>query len=92
MGNKIAFTADQHLCTVQYGMRQRYLDFMDALRAFGSEVERGPAKCVITGGDLFDSPRPDAFSVCCAKDVFGRLSRSGVRVMGIVGFLVMSSG
>ena len=44
MGNKIAFTADQHLCTVQYGMRQRYLDFMDALRAFGSEVERGPAQ------------------------------------------------
>lgn len=87
---KIALISDVHLGTKQYGIKERYQDFLDSFRNFGDSVYGVDA--VVIGGDLFDSPRPDAHSVLCAQKVVGNLKRFGCRVLGIDGNHDLASG
>lgn len=83
---KIALISDVHLGTRQYGLKERYEDFQTSFRKFGKAVvARGDIGAVVIGGDLFDSPRPDAESVFNAKSVVEEIKESGIEVFGIDG-------
>ena len=66
---KIALVSDVHLGTRQYGLKERYDDFIVAFERFGKSVVEHEVDAVVIGGDLFDSPRPDAKSVLQAQYV-----------------------
>ena len=85
---KIALVSDVHLGTRQYGIPERYEDFLAAFGRFGEGV-RGNADAVVIGGDLFDSPRPDARSVLKAMEVVRGIP---VPVWGIDGNHDLSGG
>lgn len=82
---KIALVSDVHLGTRQYGIKERYEDFHHAFMEFGRSVISKWVDTVVIGGDLFDSPRPDARSVYVAKAVVRDLKDSGISVYGIDG-------
>lgn len=82
---KIALVSDVHLGTRQYGLRERYDDFLVAFDRFGQRVIDRKADAVVIGGDLFDSPRPDAKAVLQAQYVVSKLSSMGIPVFGIDG-------
>lgn len=82
---KIAIVSDVHLGTRQYGLKERYEDFLEAFRRFGQEVKRHGPDAVVVGGDLFDSPRPDARSVRVAQQVVASIRDAGIPVYGIDG-------
>ena len=82
---RIALVSDVHLGTRQYGLKERYEDFLESFRKFEMAIERERPDAVIIGGDLFDSPRPDAKSVFVAKNVVERIKISGIPVYGIDG-------
>lgn len=82
---KIAVVSDVHLGTRQYGLNERYEDFIRAFEAFGKSASAEGVDAVVIGGDLFDSPKPDARSVLKAMEVVGRLKSSGIKVFGIDG-------
>ena len=82
---RIALISDVHLGTRQYGIQERYEDFLEAFRKFGKAMEEHRPDAVIIGGDLFDSPRPDAKSVFTAKEVVKRIKNAGIPVYGIDG-------
>ena len=82
---RIALISDVHLGTRQYGIQERYEDFLEAFRKFGNAMEEHRPDAVIIGGDLFDSPRPDAKSVFTAKEVVKRIKNAGIPVYGIDG-------
>lgn len=88
---KIALVSDVHLGTRQYGIKERYEDFHRAFRAFGDSLRGYRLGAVIVGGDLFDSPRPDALSVLTARDVVN-IVREGSPVYGIDGNHDLSNG
>lgn len=85
---KIALISDVHLGTRQYGIPERYEDFLASFGRFGESV-RGNADAVVIGGDLFDSPRPDAKSVLKAMQVVRGIP---VPVWGIDGNHDLSGG
>lgn len=89
---RIALVSDVHLGTRQYGLKERYEDFLESFRKFGMAIERERPDAVIIGGDLFDSPRPDAKSVFEAKNVVNRIKISGIPVYGIDGNHDLSDG
>lgn len=91
---KIALISDVHLGTRQYGLKERYEDFLRAFQEFGTHaIEHVPnIDTVIIGGDLFDSPRPDAKSVFTAKEVVRRIDNAGIAVYGIDGNHDLSDG
>lgn len=74
---KIALVSDVHLGTRQYGIKERYEDFLTAFENFGDSVVGQHVDAVVIGGDLFDSPRPDAYSVRFAKKVVNDIKMSG---------------
>ena len=82
---KIAIVSDVHLGTRQYGIKERYDDFIVAFERFGQSAIDHKVDAVVIGGDLFDSPRPDAKSVLQAQYVVSRLSSIGIPVFGIDG-------
>lgn len=82
---KIAIVSDVHLGTRQYGLKERYEDFLAAFRNVGKSLVEHKVDAVIIGGDLFDSPRPDARSVLVAQEVVNDLTERGIRVYGIDG-------
>lgn len=85
---KIAIVSDVHLGTRQYGLKERYEDFLMAFRRFGHSVATHQPiipDIVVIGGDLFDAPRPDAKSVLVAQDVVRHIKGAGIEVMGIDG-------
>ncbi len=82
---RIALISDVHLGTRQYGLKERYEDFLEAFRKFGQEVKRHGPDAVVIGGDLFDSPRPDARSVRVAQQVVASIRDAGIPVYGIDG-------
>jgi DNA repair exonuclease SbcCD nuclease subunit len=81
---KIAIVSDVHLGTRQYGLKERYDDFLAAFEWFGKNLQVG-VDTVVIGGDLFDSPRPDAQSVRVAKKVVEGIKARGINVIGIDG-------
>lgn len=90
---KIALISDVHLGTRQYGLKERYEDFQTSFRRFGKAVvARGDIDAVVIGGDLFDSPRPDAESVYNAKSVIEEIKESGIDVFCIDGNHDLSGG
>lgn len=85
---KIALISDVHLGTRQYGLKERYEDFLMAFRRFGHSVATHQPiipDMVVIGGDLFDAPRPDAKSVRTAQEVVELIKNAGIEVMGIDG-------
>lgn len=82
---KIALVSDVHLGTRQYGLKERYEDFIASFRSIGDRIVDMKPDAFVIGGDLFDSPRPDARSVYEAKRVVEKVSRAGVEVYGIDG-------
>ena len=82
---KIALVSDVHLGTRQYGLKERYDDFLVAFDRFGQSAIDKKVDAVVIGGDLFDSPRPDARSVLQAQYVVSRLGSMGIPVFGIDG-------
>ena len=86
---KIALISDVHLGTKQYGLKERYEDFLTSFTRFGDDVACRSVDAVVIGGDLFDSPRPDALSVYHAKNVIGGIKRP---VYGIDGNHDLSGG
>lgn len=82
---KIALVSDVHLGTRQYGLRERYEDFLRAFMEFGRSVIDKRVDAVVIGGDLFDSPRPDARSVFVAQSVIKEIKDAGIKVFGIDG-------
>lgn len=90
--SKIALVSDVHLGTRQYGIRERYEDFLRAFRNVGKSIIEHKVDAVIIGGDLFDSPRPDAKSVFTAKEVVEMIRNAGIGVYGIDGNHDLSDG
>ena len=86
---KIALVSDVHLGTRQYGLRARYEDFLSSFRKLGCNIS---ADALVIGGDLFDSPRPDARSVGVAQEVVEYIKKKGIQVMGIDGNHDLSDG
>lgn len=82
---KIALVSDVHLGTRQYGVKERYQDFLDAFVRFGRLAKERKVDAVVIGGDLFDAPRPDGCSVYVAKSVVTGLKEAGIDVYGIDG-------
>lgn len=82
---RIALVSDVHLGTRQYGLKERYEDFLKAFMAFGRSVIDRKVDAVVIGGDLFDSPRPDARSVFVAQSVVREINDAGIKVFGIDG-------
>jgi DNA repair exonuclease SbcCD nuclease subunit len=85
---KIAIISDVHLGTRQYGLKERYEDFLLAFRRFGISVATHQPiipDMVVIGGDLFDAPRPDAKSVRTAQEVVELIKDAGIEVYGIDG-------
>lgn len=82
---KIALVSDVHLGTRQYGLKERYEDFIASFRAIGESVVNMKPDALVIGGDLFDSPRPDARSVYEAKRVIEKVTSAGIEVYGIDG-------
>lgn len=82
---KIALVSDVHLGTRQYGLKERYDDFIVAFERFGKSVVEHEVDAVVIGGDLFDSPRPDAKSVLQAQYVLRGIDQMGIPVFGIDG-------
>ena len=92
---KIALVSDVHLGTKQYGLKERYDDFLASFARFGSDVASRGVDAVVIGGDLFDSPRPDAHAVLKASEVVKRLSGcmpSTIPIWGIDGNHDLSNG
>lgn len=92
---KIALVSDVHLGTKQYGLKERYDDFLASFSRFGSDVASRGVDAVVIGGDLFDSPRPDAHAVLKASEVVKRLSGcmlSTIPIWGIDGNHDLSNG
>lgn len=88
---KIAIVSDIHLGTLQYGLKERYEDFLSSFERFGKDVAR-KVDAVFIGGDLFDSPRPDARSVLVAQNVIEYIQNEGTQVFGIDGNHDLSDG
>jgi len=82
---KIALVSDVHLGTRQYGINERYHDFLTAFMRFGSSVISRRPDFVVIGGDLFDAPRPDARSVSVAQETIRQMKSNGINVYGIDG-------
>ena len=82
---KIALVSDVHLGTRQYGIKERYDDFLTAFKNVGKSIKDHKVDMVVIGGDLFDSPRPDANSVLQAQYVVSGLLDAGIDVIGIDG-------
>jgi len=82
---KIAVVSDIHLGTRQYGLKERYEDFLSAFINVGRSIAEQKVDAVIIGGDLFDSPRPDARSVFVAQTVVAEIKSHGIKVFGIDG-------
>ena len=90
---KIALVSDVHLGTRQYGLKERYEDFLSSFEKFGKRVSAmNDVDAVVIGGDLFDSPRPDARSVLVAQEVVSRISGAGKVIFGIDGNHDLSGG
>lgn len=90
---RIALISDVHLGTRQYGLKERYEDFLSAFERFGNDVvSRRGIDAVVIGGDLFDSPRPDAHSVLVAQDVVQKINEYDKTVFGIDGNHDLSGG
>ena len=89
---KIAVVSDVHLGTRQYGLKERYEDFLTAFTRFGTSVAETRPDCVVIGGDLFDAPRPDAHSVVIAQEVVRRIKTHGIDVHGIDGNHDLANG
>ena len=89
--SRIAIVSDVHLGTRQYGLKERYDDFLAAFEWFGKNVPVG-VDTVVIGGDLFDSPRPDAQSVRVAKKVVEGIKARGINVLGIDGNHDLAAG
>lgn len=83
---KIALVSDVHLGTRQYGLKERYEDFLNSFEGFCNNVD---ADAVIIGGDLFDSSRPDARSVLKASELIHSMR---MPVWGIDGNHDLSGG
>lgn len=87
---RIAIVGDVHLGTRQYGLKERYEDFLTAFENIGKSIEKEQVDAVVIGGDLFDSPRPDAYSVLTAMKVVEKIKSTGghwngLTVLGIDG-------
>lgn len=83
---RIALISDMHLGTRQYGLKERYDDFMDSFLRFARKVSaRKDVDAVVMGGDLFDSSHPDARAVLAAQSAVRMIKDSGKRVLGIDG-------
>lgn len=82
---RIALVSDVHLGTRQYGLKERYGDFLVAFENVGKSIIEQKVDMVVIGGDLFDSPRPDAASVLQAQYVVKGLEDAGIEVYGIDG-------
>ena len=82
---KIAVVSDVHLGTRQYGLKERYEDFLQSFIRFGASVMETKPDFVVIGGDLFDAPRPDARSVLAALETVRRIKSAGISVYGIDG-------
>ena len=82
---RIAVVSDVHLGTRQYGLKERYEDFLTAFTRFGASVAETKPDFVVIGGDLFDSPRPDANSVKVAQETVRLIKQNGINVYGIDG-------
>jgi len=82
---KIAIVSDVHLGTRQYGLKERYHDFLTAFENVGNSIVEHKVDMVVIGGDLFDSPRPDAESVLQAQYVVKGIDDAGIPVFGIDG-------
>lgn len=89
---RIALVSDVHLGTRQYGLKERYEDFLDAFMEFGNSLRGMNLDAVVIGGDLFDSPRPDAKSVLMAQGVIEDIKVAGLPVYGIDGNHDLSNG
>ena len=89
---RIALVSDVHLGTRQYGLKERYEDFLDAFMEFGNSLRGWNLDAVVIGGDLFDSPRPDAKSVLTAQGVVECIKAAGFPVYGIDGNHDLSNG
>lgn len=93
MGFKMAVVSDIHACKRQYHSEERYNDFLAAFVNFGKDVSsRKDIDAVVIGGDLFDSPKPDAHSVLVVSGVISDIQESGKTVFGIEGNHDMSGG
>ncbi len=82
---KIALVSDVHLGTRQYGIKERYEDFLTAFADVGRSVVEQQVDAVVIGGDLFDSPRPDGRAVRHAQEVIREIGNAGIEVFGIDG-------
>ena len=89
---KIAIVSDIHLGTRQYGLKERSQDFLAAFSDVASKVVAKHPDALIIGGDLFDSPRPDAASVLSAMKSVAVVRKAGIPVYGIDGNHDMSGG
>lgn len=89
---KIAIVSDVHLGTRQYGLKERYEDFHRAFQRFGESVEEERPDIVVIGGDLFDSPRPDARSVAVAQETIRLIKAKRIQVLGIDGNHDLANG
>ena len=89
---KIALISDVHLGTRQYGLKERYEDFLASFIGFGDSVAARKPNYVVIGGDLFDAPRPDARSVKVAQGVVGCIKQRGIGVYGIDGNHDLANG
>lgn len=89
---KIAIVSDVHLGTRQYGLKERYEDFLAAFQNVGQSVVARRPDAVVIGGDLFDAPRPDAKSVAVAQQVVGDLKKAHIEVLGIDGNHDLANG
>lgn len=89
---RIALVSDVHLGTRQYGLNERYEDFLAAFEEVGRSVIEHDVDAVVIGGDLFESPRPDARSVLVAQSVVKKIKDAGIRVLGIDGNHDLSMG
>ena len=82
---KIALVSDVHLGVRQWGIKERYEDFLATFERFGREVVKYKPDAVVIGGDLFDSSNPDARSVNLAQCVVRNIKEAGIPVYGIDG-------
>ena len=91
---KIAIVSDVHLGTRQYGLRERYEDFLAAFDSIRGAIRGQRVDAVVFGGDLFDSPRPDARSVLAAQRIVKLMKADDpdIGVLGIDGNHDLSDG
>lgn len=82
---RILHTADWHYGMRHYGLPQREADMYKAGDFVVKRAIELKVDAVVLAGDIFDTPKPSAFTVQVLADQVRRLHDAGIEVLGIDG-------